>query len=152
MRAELAELAEDVASWHPAPGEWCVKECLGHLIETESRGFAGRIRRILKEPGCAEQTWDQVQVQKDRGDDARNLRELLDAFSEVRAVSVQLVEGLMNTDLVKVCMHQRVGELSVEDLLHDWIYHDRNHHRQLLAVMQAYAWSSMGNARRFEAT
>jgi hypothetical protein len=91
-----------------------------------------------------------VQVQKDRNDDRRPLHELVEAFSEMRADSLKLVEGLMNTDLAKSCVHEKVGELRVEDLLHDWVYHDRNHYRQLLANIQAYVWPSMGNARRFE--
>ena len=44
IRAELAALPDDVLAWHPALGEWCAKEVLGHLIESEGRGFAGRIR------------------------------------------------------------------------------------------------------------
>ena len=71
IRAELAALPDDVLAWHPAPGEWCAKEVLGHL---------------------------------------------------------------------------RVG-----DLLHEWVHHDRNHLRQLLANIQAAAWPHMGNARRFSA-
>ena len=37
----------DEAGWRPAPGEWSANECVGHLIEAERRGFAGRIRPIL---------------------------------------------------------------------------------------------------------
>jgi hypothetical protein len=39
----------------------------------------------------------------------------------------------------------------VSDLLHEWVHHDRNHFRQLLANVQAAAWPHMGNARRFSA-
>ena len=38
FRAELAAMPERVLAWHPAPGEWCVKEVLGHLIEARKRG------------------------------------------------------------------------------------------------------------------
>ena len=37
----------DEAGWRPEPGEWSANECVGHLIEAERRGFAGRIRAIL---------------------------------------------------------------------------------------------------------
>ena len=30
-------------------GEWCANEVVGHLIEAEQRGFAGRIRSIIAE-------------------------------------------------------------------------------------------------------
>ena len=149
MRSELTGLADDVASWRPAAGEWCIKECVGHMIETEEHGFAGRIRRILAQPGCLETHWDPAQVVRDRGDERRPLAELVEAFSEMRSNGIALVEGLMNTDLVKSCTHEKVGVLSVEDLLHEWVPHDRNHYRQILANVQAYVRPWMGNAAGF---
>jgi hypothetical protein len=32
---------------------------------------------------------------------------------------------------------------------YEWVHHDRNHLRQILANVQAFAWPHMGNARRF---
>ena len=46
-------------------------------------------------------------------------------------------------------MHPEVGLLRVDELLGEWVHHDRNHIRQLLAVTQARVWGQMGNARRF---
>ncbi|TMF32444.1 MAG: DinB family protein, partial [Chloroflexi bacterium] len=43
----LSSLPPAIARWKPAPREWCVNECVGHLIEAERRAFAGRIRIIL---------------------------------------------------------------------------------------------------------
>jgi hypothetical protein len=149
ISAELSGMSGDIAGWHPASGEWCVKECLGHVMEAERRGFAGRIRQILDEPGLKIEDWDQVQVQKDRHDDGRPLEELLAAFTAMRADSVSLVEGLINTDLDKSCEHDFAGTLRVQDLLHEWVHHDGNHYRQIQANVQAYVWPSMGNARRF---
>ncbi|GAC1334764.1 MAG: hypothetical protein NVSMB17_16860 [Candidatus Dormibacteria bacterium] len=119
------------------------------MLEAEARGFAGRIRRILESPGLHEAGWDQAQVQRDRNDDSRSLSELLESFSEMREGSLGLVESLMNTDLDKACIHAQVGELHVEDLLHEWVHHDQNHFRQILAIIQAYVWPAMGNGRRF---
>jgi hypothetical protein len=33
--------------------------------------------------------------------------------------------------------------------MHEWVHHDRNHLKQLLANVQARVWPEMGNARRF---
>src|SRR4029450_14077099 len=49
LRAESAALTDRAASWHPAPGEWCVKEVLGHIIEAERRGLRGRVLAFLAE-------------------------------------------------------------------------------------------------------
>ena len=60
-----------------------------------------------------------------------------------------LVAGLGAADLGRGGRHPKVGLLHVSDLLHEWVHHDRNHLRQLLANVQAFAWPSMGNAQRF---
>jgi hypothetical protein len=39
--------------------------------------------------------------------------------------------------------------MTVENLLHEWLHHDRNHFRQLQANVQAYVWPTMGNCQKF---
>ena len=149
IRAELTALPSVVASWRPAPGEWCVKEALGHLIEAEARGFAGRIRHILAEPEPRFATWDPPAVAAARGDCERDLAELLAEFEALRAESVRLVASLAEADLARGGHYPTIGYLRVTDLLHEWVHHDRNHIRQMLATVQAYVWPLMGNAQRF---
>lgn len=156
IRAELSALPEPALVFHPAPGEWCVKEVLGHLIESEGRGFAGRIRFILAAgdkagEGLTLEGWDQEIVARERNDCARDGAALMAEFDRMRADSVKLAAGLSAADLAKGGSH-RVGFLTVRDLLHEWVHHDRNHLRQMLANVQAYAWPHMGNAQRFSAT
>src|SRR5256712_11071891 len=99
IRAEFAALPDDVLAWHPAPGEWCVKEVLGHLIETERRGFAGRIRIILAGQEPRLESWDQNGVAAARRDCERDGRELLGELATMRQDSVRPVEGLNAADL-----------------------------------------------------
>jgi len=144
IEAELGTLGEELASWHPAEGEWCVKEVLGHLINTERIGFAGRIDEILaadepslrgtgrEEPACA-----------------RNLAEMLAEFREQRNRSVDRVARLQPVDLARGGVHERVGRLTVNDILHEWIHHDRAHLKQILGNVQAYVYPEMGGAQAF---
>ena len=147
LAAELAALSPHVLAWHPAPGEWCVKEVLGHLIETEQRGFAGRIRIILANEDPQFQAWDQNAVATARRDCDRD--GLLGDLATLRQDSVRLVEGLRDADLARGGHHPKVGYLKVGDLLNEWVYHDRNHVRQILANVQAYVWPHIGNSRKF---
>lgn len=149
LRTELAALREPLLSWHPAPGEWCAKEVVGHLIEAEQRGFAGRIRIILAGDNPQLASWDQNQVARDRRDCQRDVGDLLNEFSKLREASVALVAGLKDSDLQRGGHHPKVGFLRVQDLLHEWIHHDRNHLKQILANVQAFVWPHMGNAQRF---
>src|SRR5262245_58606765 len=113
IRGESSRLPARVLAFRPAPGEWCVLEVLGHLIEAEERGFAGRIRLILAQDGRALERWDPEQVARDRRDWERDPSVLLGEFVRVREVSVQLVERLRESDLVKRGEHPTVGTLTV---------------------------------------
>ena len=121
----------------------------GHLIETEERGFAGRIRTILAEERPQFTTWDPSEVARERRDAAGDSAELLAELTRRRAESVALVETLTADDLRRGGDHPEVGFLTVNDLLHEWIHHDANHLRQILANIQAFTWPNMGNAQRF---
>lgn len=149
LRAELGALPERVVAWHPAAGEWCAKEVVGHLIEAERRGFAGRIRIILGAERPALQAWDQTEVARARHDCGRPISALLDELAGVRRDSAALVRALTAADLDRAGQHPKVGLLRVRDLLQEWVHHDRNHIRQALANVQAYVWPAMGNSQKF---
>ena len=149
LQAEFEAAPGELLRWRPAPEEWCVLEVVGHLIETEERGFAGRIRTILAEERPRFTTWDPSAVARERQDERRDPAELLAEFTERRTASITLVQTLTATDLDRGGDHPEVGFLTVNDLLHEWIHHDSNHLRQMLANIQTYTWPSMGNAQRF---
>ncbi len=145
----LRSVNPELASWHPAKGEWCVNECAGHIIEAEKRGFAGRIRIILAEDDADLPGWDRASIGAARNDCARQPGDLADELMKERVASVALVRSLSADQLSRGGNHPDVGRLTVNDLLHEWVHHDGNHLRQALANVQAYAWGSMGNAQKF---
>jgi hypothetical protein len=149
IEAEVSAMSPALLAWHPAPGEWCVKEVLGHLIESEERGFAGRIRTILgaREPSLAK--WDQAGIARARRDCERDASALLRDLAAARQAGAALAAGLSGDDLARAGEHPDVGRLRVSDLLHEWVHHDREHVKQILGNVQAFAWPHMGNAQRF---
>ncbi len=148
LRAEVRGLARE-AAWRPAPGEWSVNECVGHLVEAERRGFAGRIRLILETDGVALAEWDPPAVSAARHDELADPIELVESFAALRSEGIALVRGLAPADLERVGNHSRVGPLTIGDLLGEWVHHDRAHVRQALAVTQARVWPQMGRSQRF---
>lgn len=133
----------------PAEGEWCANEIIGHLIEAESRGFNGRIRAILAtdEPTLA--TWDQPAVAAARDDRSKRTDRLLEELAELRADSLALVRDLDAADQARRGIHPAIGPLTVGEIIHEWVHHDREHLAQLLEVSRTFAWAGMGAARRF---
>ena len=149
IESEFKALGDD-AGWHPAPGEWCARAVVGHLIEAEKRGFAGRIRIILAEDQPKLQAWDQVGVEKQRNDCARLTDSVWMEFMGLRHDSVTLVRSLRSADLDRAGVHPKVGELTVRWLLHEWVSHDRNHTKQMLSIAQERVWPHMGNSQKFK--
>jgi hypothetical protein len=148
VESELTALGDD-SGWHFDPNEWCANQVVGHLVEAEKRGFAGRIREIL---AGTEKTssWDQAALAKERNDCARIGQSLWMEFMGVRNDSIKLVRSLKPSELGKGIEHPKAGRLTVRDLLHEWIHHDRNHTKQLLAIAQERVWPHMGNSQKFK--
>ena len=149
IRAEVGALPPRVTTFHPAPGEWCANEVLGHLIEAEARGFAGRVRIILGGVEPRLESWDQNEVARARRDCERDTADLLRELVALRDDAVPLVAGLGPADLTRGGQHPKAGHLRVAELLHEWVHHDRNHLKQILTNVQLAAWPAMGNAQKF---
>jgi len=99
---ELAALGTE-SGWRPDIAEWSANECVGHLLEAERRGFAGRISQILAADPAGDPaallTWDPPTVAEARRDHLRPGGELAEEFATVRAASISLVLSLRPEDL-----------------------------------------------------
>ena len=151
IATEVRGLPDALARWHPADGEWCVKEVLGHLIEAERRGFGGRIRIILAGDRPALERWDQDAVARARKDCDASADALVNELVRMREDYAATIAALRPEDFARVGRHPVVGDLSVRDIVQEWVHHDRNHLKQMLSNVQAYAWPHMGNAQKFSA-
>ncbi len=151
LEAEVRALGRDGARWRPAPDEWSVAEVIGHLIEAERRGFAGRIREILAadEPELA--GWDQWAVAAARDDRRADPDVLAAELRAMRIDGIALVRRLSPSDLARTGRHPVIGTLRVEELIAEWLHHDRAHLRQALEATRAWAWVHMGATRAFDA-
>ncbi|HEX5824319.1 MAG TPA: DinB family protein [Candidatus Limnocylindrales bacterium] len=147
--AELDGLGDELAGWRPAPGEWSANECVGHLIEADRRGFGGRIERIRATDGVVEEGWDQLAVAASRRDWERPVAAVIEEFRAGREAGIATVRSLRRDELARHAVHARVGTVTISDLLQEWVFHDRNHIRQLLANAQARVWPTMGGTRGF---
>jgi hypothetical protein len=149
LEGRLRGFPSEVLVFHPTIGDWCVNEVVGHLIEAERRGFAGRIREMLEADDPVFATWDQPSVAAARHDCERAPEELIVEFLGLRRESARLLAGLSDADLERAGEHPDVGRLRVTDVMHEWVHHDANHDRQILANIQAAVWPHMGNAQLF---
>ena len=128
----------------------------GTCIEAERRGFAGRIRIILESAGraptCRPISRTGIRRRSPRPGATTCATVATSPPSSRRCADDGRGHGAQadrSGHRVASGIHPAVGPLTVDELLGEWVHHDRNHVRQLLAVTQARVWAQMGNARRF---
>jgi hypothetical protein len=149
LRALVMRLPTAATTWHPAVGKWCINEIVGHLIEEDKRDFVSRIQLMLDENEPRLSVTDQDAIAKARRDCSKQPSDLLEIFHEVRDASVALVSTLKPSDFTRGGLHPRIGRLQIVELLHEWVYHDLNHVRQIAANVQAFLWRELGNMQQF---
>ncbi|MEO6653961.1 MAG: DinB family protein [Ilumatobacteraceae bacterium] len=135
LRSLLAPFDDDALNARPEPGEWCVREVIGHLIATDTAAFADRIAAILAgDPDIGSfDPWAAINA-RDFTDGP--LDDLLAEFEAVRTRSVQFVRSLSDSDLTATARYGANGDFAAADFVHEWPYHDQEHLRQILANLQ----------------
>src|SRR5215467_10081211 len=77
IRAEVSALPLAVTTFHPGEAEWSINEVIGHIIEAERRGFAGRIKTHISTKDSQLEGWDQNEVARGRRDDMKPATKLV---------------------------------------------------------------------------
>jgi DinB family protein len=65
----LEEMSEEATRRRPAPGKWCPREIIGHLIDSASNNHQRFVRALFKDdlifPGYAQDEWVSAQRYRD---------------------------------------------------------------------------------------
>jgi hypothetical protein len=137
LRDLLAGVTDAEGAWKPAPQRWSILEVLGHLWHVESRGFRGRIERMVKEdnPTLVAYNPEAHAAAGDYG--GRTLAEALDNFTGERNISMDFLETLPARSAERPGIHGELGPLTVRNLLYEWPLHDLGHVRQIAELIRA---------------
>jgi hypothetical protein len=149
MQAFLTAVPAAAINWHPGNHRWCIKEIIGHLTEEDARDFAGRIQSMLDMPDAMLSINDHEAVAQERCDCAKPLVELIHEFVERRSQSTRFVAGLTQEDLYATGIHPKLGKIHVHEVLHEWLYHDANHLKQIERNIQSFLWPHLGRMQMF---
>jgi hypothetical protein len=114
---------------------WSAFDIVGHLVIGERTDWMPCAKRILEHGEAIPfDPFDRLARKECRG---KSLEELLDEFAAVRAQNVAVLETLhlCPADLAKKGTHQRLGTVTLAQLLATWAAHDLTHLHQLSGVM-----------------
>lgn len=149
--AKMLETATaDQMAWKPADDRWSISEVLGHLHHVEQEIYIRRIRQFLEdEDAPLLQSYDQNACYAE-GKYAGSGRELLKGFADRRWHSLALLYQLPPGAEDRPARHSRFGPLTLDAMLHEWVFHDLGHIRQIAELYRTRAfYPAMGPYRDF---
>lgn len=134
----LSDLPPDQARRKSAPGKWCALEVACHLLDEEREDFRARLRSTLEAP---ERPWPKIDPAAwvaERNYMEQDLATTLSRFLSERTASLAWLRGQDGAPWSNAYMHPKVGLVSCELLLTNWVAHDLHHIRQLINLRYEY--------------
>lgn len=124
-RALVGGISEEAAATRPAPGEWSVKEVLGHVADAE-RVFGYRCICIARGEAQTLPPFDHEEYVEKGGFNQRSLASLLDEFDlqrQANLLAIGTIPAEMLTRISGISNYQQ----SVRALIHIMAGHAQHH-------------------------
>jgi hypothetical protein len=135
LRGLMCELSGEDARWKPAPERFSVAEVLAHLSHSEWHCYRLRLDRFLSEDR-PELEPDDAAMHYDRYHDA-DPEDEFDHFEEQRETNIEFLRTLDASQGQRVAVHPAAGEITLDNMLHEWAMHDLGHVRQVAELVRA---------------
>lgn len=130
--------------WKPAPEKWCLLEVVCHLVDEEREDFRARVKQVLERPSEPMPSIDPVGWVTTRKYMDRDYEKSISDFLEERRSSVTWLRSLSSPPWHHVHEHPKLGSMSAERLLANWLAHDYLHFRQIASLHYGYLEATSG--------
>ena len=124
-------LVDEQARWKPGAGRWSLLEVINHLYDEEREDFRKRLTLVLRNP---DEPWPAIDPEgwvNLRGYNQRGFNDSLNNFLKERDISLRWLHTLDSPDWRSTHLHPKMGPMSAEFLLANWLAHDLFHIRQV---------------------
>ena len=150
LRSLLSGLPESWTASNEGPDTFSAFDNVGHLIHGERADWIPRARIILDQgPNRRFEPYDRfAQVHESKG---KNLAQLLDEFSDLRAANLVTLRGwtIRDRELALEGEHPSLGTVTLRQLLATWVAHDLGHIAQTSRVMAKQYRDAVGPWRQY---
>jgi len=142
MEEILSSSPADAVVWTPAPGRWSILEIAAHLADAELLASA-RIRRVLTQDrpemhGYKQELWAQSLMYR-----LQNIEVVSARFVLLRRENAALLDMIGEESWRLKGRHGEYGELSLRELIEDYITHTAKHLDQMRSAAGAYEASNI---------
>jgi hypothetical protein len=124
--------------WRPSPDAWNLLDIICHLHDEEREDFRARLRHTLKTPDLPLPEINPLEWVNERKYAASNFDETLEKFLQERVQSIEWLSELKSPPWKNSYLHPKIGPLSAEMFLANWLAHDYLHIRQITRVKFQY--------------
>jgi hypothetical protein len=124
--------------WKPEPSSWSLLEVICHLYDEEREDFRARLKHTLKTPDLPLPQISPKEWVDERKYLEWNFDETLLNFQNERLQSIAWLSELVSPPWENVCLHPKIGPLSAEMFLVNWLGHDYLHIRQITRLKYAF--------------
>lgn len=130
--------------WKPEQAKWSLLEVACHLYDEEREDFRTRIKYTLETPERPFPPIDPTAWVKERKYADQNFEETVIKFLQERTNSVEWLNSLTFPSWKNEYVHPKLGAMSAELLLANWLAHDHLHIRQITKLKYDYLKHSSG--------
>ncbi len=143
LRGLMRGLSHDDAHWKPGPDRFSVAEVLAHLSHSEGHCYRMRVDKFMSEE-LPEFEPDDAQMYLDLYCNA-DAEDSFDHFEEQRETNVEYLRTLPRSAGERRALHKEAGEITLQQMLHEWAMHDLGHIRQIAELVRARKhWQAAG--------
>jgi hypothetical protein len=135
LRGLMAELSAGDVRWKPAPDRFSVGEVLAHLSHAEGHCYRARLDRFLSEENpefAGDHAEQHLELYRDMDPD-----DAFDHFEEQRETNIEALRDLPPGAGDRHAVHEKVGPITLAQMLHEWALHDLGHIRQIAELVRA---------------
>jgi hypothetical protein len=134
LRAHVQGQGRETLIRQPRAKAWSQTEILAHLADFEVICFQARLEQILRGEPISALDADRRAAEVPYAAIAPATS--LDVFERERGRSLARIQQLSPQDLTRRTVHRELGELSLANLLMQWVEHDLSHIRQLVSTAE----------------
>jgi DinB superfamily len=138
LRTLLAGATREQLDWQPAAGRWSISMVLAHLAHAEVHGFRSRLEAMLAHDRPRLPSYDQLALFRDgaRFDPYAEMAR----FQEERSRTLPQLRALPPGAAARCGEHAELGEITVEQLVQEFAFHDLGHIRQILELYRSHVF------------
>jgi hypothetical protein len=149
LTREIGTMTRREMQTRPAPDKWSVQEVLAHLDDLEETGMRARVAAMLEQDKPQLFSFDQLARAKELGYAARDARKSLASLARQRRANIKFLRKIRPSQMKRSGVHPKVGEITVEELITEWAFHDLGHLKQILEIKRYALYPRIGNMRAF---